>query len=84
MVAHGEDNCYSFKNVCGFLRISLTGGNIVESTRADKETPTTTMSATGAIEVMFDGGNGVVLSEQATDFVFALPLVAWDVASDGI
>ena len=42
------------------------------------------MSATGAIEVMFDGGNGVVLSEQETDFVFALPPVAWGVASDGI
>lgn len=105
MVAQGENNCYSFKNACGFLRISLTGGvtikkitlagnndepiagegivnykfgtetggNITESTRADKETPTTTMFATGATEITLDCGNGVALSEQATDFVFAMP-----------
>lgn len=105
MVAQGENNCYSFKNVCGFLRISLTGGvtikritlagnndepiagegivnykfgtetsgNIVEGTRANKETPTTTMFATGAKEITLDCGDGIALSEQATAFVFALP-----------
>ena len=87
MVAVEMDGDYSFKNLFGFLKITLKGsetikkitlkGNNGEILAGDCEANIADYSVTvgdnGSTELTIDCGEGVELSEQGISFIFALP-----------
>lgn len=87
MVAVEMDGDYSFKNLFGFLKITLKGsetikkitlkGNNGEILAGDCEANvadySVVMDDNGSTELTIDCGEGVELSEQGISFIFAMP-----------
>lgn len=88
----GADN-YSFKNLVGYIMITLTGSDVVKSITLSSNSSTdklageftvnpatlaTTMGDDAVNYVTIDCGEGVQLTNDGTSFVFALPTTAME------
>ena len=87
MVAVEMAGDYSFKNLFGFLKVTLTGGETIKkitlkgnngeilagNCEANVADYSVVMDDNGSTELTIDCGEGVELSEQGISFIFALP-----------
>ena len=92
MIAVEMDGDYSFKNLFGFLKVTLTGsetikkitlkGNNGEILAGNCEVNvadySVAMGDNGSISLIIDCGEGVELSEQGISFIFALPPMTFE------
>ena len=87
MVAVEMDGDYSFKNIFGFLKVTLTGGETIKkivlkgnngeilagNCEANVADYSVAVGDNGSTELTIDCGEGVELNEQGISFIFALP-----------
>ena len=87
MVAVEMDGDYSFKNIFGFLKVTLTGGETIKkitlkgnngeilagNCEANVADYSVAVGYNGSTELTIDCGEGVELNEQGISFIFALP-----------
>lgn len=87
MIAIEMAGDYSFKNLFGFLKITLTGSETIKkitlkgnngeilagNCEANVADYSVVMGDNGSTELTIDCGEGVELSEQGISFIFALP-----------
>ena len=87
MIAIEMDGDYSFKNLFGFLKVTLTGSETIKkitlkgnngeilagNCEANVADYSVVMDDNGSTELTIDCGEGVELSEQGISFIFALP-----------
>ena len=87
MVAVEMAGDYAFKNLFGFLKVTLTGGETIKkitlkgnngeilagNCEANVADYSVVMDDNGSTELTIDCGEGVELSEQGISFIFALP-----------
>ena len=92
MIAVKMDGDYSFKNLFGFLKVTLKGsetikkitlkGNNGEILAGNCEVNvadySVAMGDNGSISLIIDCGEGVELSEQGISFIFALPPMTFE------
>ena len=92
MIAVEMDGDYSFKNLFGFLKVTLTGSETIKkitlkgnngeilagNCEANVADYSVAMGDNGSISLIIDCGEGVELNEQGISFIFALPPMTFE------